>query len=175
MSPAEQLDALKPSIDFLARRLVGPAFPYIDRRDLEQDAIVAILERADRFDEKFAPSTFHGARIHGAMVDGLRRWDNRRNGRTRIEWSSLTDLPLGSLRTEASSVETELIAAERAAAVRDAIAQLPPAERYVIRRHFIEGASYAKIAVELDRTKGRVFQLQRSGIDHLRAQFREAA
>ena len=175
MSPAEQLEALKPLIDFHARRVVGPAFPYVDRRDMEQDAAVAILQRAARFDGSTQLETFHERRIRGAMIDGLRRWHNKRPTlKHGIEWMPF-EARYEQKPDAAPSVETRVIKAEQETQVVAALAILSASEAYVIRRAFFEEASYDEIASELQRVKSRVYQLRRSALNKLRSHLDAAA
>ena len=173
-SPAEQLTALQPLIDFHARKLVGPAFRYVDRRDMEQDAAVAVLQRAGRFNGSVKLKTFHERRILGSMIDGLRRWHPKRKGRKHvIKWMAF-EPKHAQVADVTPSHESTLLETQQHQRVASALAQLPPDEAHVIRRRFFGEVSYEEIAAELGLSVGRVMQLRRSGLQSLRQRLEAA-
>jgi RNA polymerase sigma factor (sigma-70 family) len=78
MPTADDLLPFLPRMERVAKKLIGPAAPYADVRDLVQDAFVACLRALDRYDGRSSLSTFLFVRINGAMVDALRVREDRR-------------------------------------------------------------------------------------------------
>src|SRR4051812_27454132 len=64
-----------PFVEALARRMAASMPHSIDLGDLVQDGVIGLIDAANRFDEdrgiKF--ETFAERRIHGAMIDALRK------------------------------------------------------------------------------------------------------
>ena len=59
--------------------------------------------------------------------------------------------------------------------LKNAIEALPPQERLVVRSHYLQGASFHDVACTLQLTKGRISQIHRQALLHLRALLREQA
>jgi len=162
MTSEEALTTLQPTIAALARR-IGKRHPRVDVRDLEQDAALAVVQALPRYDGSTQLSTFMGLRLHGSMIDGLRRWHPRRR-RTHgsgIEWEALdAERTVGSARDP----ETLLQATE----LRYAVDRLPAREQFVLRAYYWDGKRLVEIARELGLGKSRVGQCKQQALARLR-------
>ena len=98
-----------------------------------------------------------------------------------------TLLALGLMAEEAGPIDPDDLASDQPSAyeslawhemrgkLHEAIAALPERERYIVSQHYTGGVSFQQIAAILGVTKGRVSQLHRAALIHLRerlAQFR---
>lgn len=156
-----------PQITRLAQKIAKGAPHWIDIRDLEQDAYLALLAAAPRYDGSTQFFTFIYPRMAGAMIDGLRRWQprSRRRDAPFVLWRPLADAD--SWPAEGGDPE----AATRAREVREALLRLPPRWAHVLKRRFFDEADHHTIARELGVTVNRVHQLHRKALDTLRAHF----
>jgi DNA-directed RNA polymerase specialized sigma24 family protein len=67
------------------------------------------------------------------------------------------------------NVEGELLNGETCAAVRAAVADLAPAARLLIERHYYEAVPVARLAEELGLSRQRIYARQRIALRQLRA------
>lgn len=165
---SKQILACAPRVRKVARDLAGPALPYVDCRDLEQDGWLALLQASHRYDGTTKFATFVALRLQGAMIDGLRRWNprHRQGGGNKIDWRPLPDTATETVVARGPSAETQLLAAE----LRTLVTRLPDRQRHVITRLFLEEASPVEVAGELQITTSRVVQIRRAALDDLRWQ-----
>jgi RNA polymerase sigma factor (sigma-70 family) len=154
-----------------ARRLGARHLGFLDLRDLEQDAYVAILESAGRYDGSTLLTTFLDHRIHGAMIDGLRKWAPHRRSDRRpcIEWRPLPDDADEIWPAPDTHPLDLLIAAQRAHELRRALRRLPWRWRYLLYRRFYEQADHPTVARELGVSTNRAHQLQAKALARLKA------
>ena len=99
---------------------------------------------------------------HARLVDELRR--RSRRGET----AALDEL--SDPRT-ARSAEDEALAAYSSDAVRDILGQLPPDQRDVLLLRLVADLTVEQVAETMGKSPGAVKQLQRRGLNTLRARF----
>ena len=141
-----------------AYRLVGDR----ERADeIAQDVFLRLWERSSRFDaQRGSLRAFLLAITHGRALDVMRS-DSSRRAREKRD----------AVRTIApnTGVEAEVVAKTVADAVRDALSQLPEAERHAVELAYFGGHSYRMVARMLDEPEGTVKSRIRSGLARLRA------
>jgi RNA polymerase sigma factor (sigma-70 family) len=71
--------------------------------------------------------------------------------------------------TVEQNVEGDLLTSERSAAVRAAVAELAPATRRLIERHYFEAVPVARLAEELGVSRQGIYARQRIALRQLRA------
>lgn len=162
----DDLLTLLPGIRAHAIKLAGPALAYVDLRDLIHDAFVACLRAQPRYNGRYALSTFHGLRIRGAMIDGLRKKDyRRRNGGRPIEFLPLTEIDM-ERRADPQAVDPDRAVLYRE--LREALTTLPPRSRTILIR-WMHGDTEKEIADALGISKSRMWQLRNEGLETLRS------
>jgi RNA polymerase sigma-70 factor (ECF subfamily) len=143
----------------LAHRMLG-------ERDAAQDAVqeafVALWRRAGDFDTaRCSPRTWLIAIVRNRCIDELRH--------RAIVAKRMTELDAQPAAPEFDPwPETWKRAC--GAAIRGALARLPPEQREVIELGFYSGLSHAQIAVRVGAPLGTVKKRMRSGLKRLRAQ-----
>jgi RNA polymerase sigma factor for flagellar operon FliA len=113
-------------------------------------------------------ATFAWYRIHGAMLDGLRR--SAANERAR-------GLPIDALRAAGLAAAAEpsplppddLDQARARAQVRAAVARLPDAPRAIVTKHYFEGKTLVAAGAELGLSKSWACRLHARAVSQLRA------
>ena len=134
-----------PRLFRLALRLCGKRE---DAEDLVQDTLLRTLPRLGGFEGRAQVSTY----LVRALVNG---WRNRLRSRKRsrlVDWfaarkdSRGDPAPPAEPADETPGVEERLVAGDRAAAVRGAIAQLEPTRRLALLLCAVEEMSYEEIA-----------------------------
>ena len=140
-----------------ARRLVGDS----DRaEEISQDVFVRLWERSSRFDtERGSLRAFLLAITHGRALDVMRADSARR---AREQRDAHRNAPA------AAGVEAEVVAQTVAGALRDALAELPDAERQALELAYFAGHSYRTVAKMLDEPEGTIKGRIRSGLSKLR-------
>ena len=140
-----------------ARRLVGDS----DRaEEISQDVFVRLWERSSRFDtERGSLRAFLLAITHGRALDVMRADSARR---AREQRDAHRNAPA------AAGVEAEVVAQTVAGALRDALAELPDAERQALELAYFAGHSYRTVAKLLDQPEGTIKGRIRSGLSKLR-------
>ena len=140
-----------------ARRLVGDS----DRaEEISQDVFVRLWERSSRFDtERGSLRAFLLAITHGRALDVMRADSARR---AREQRDARRNAPA------AAGVEAEVVAQTVAGALRDALAELPDAERQALELAYFAGHSYRTVAKMLDEPEGTIKGRIRSGLSKLR-------
>jgi RNA polymerase sigma factor (sigma-70 family) len=161
-----QLLSLGPRIHQTAHAFARRTIREVDTRDLEQDAWLVCLKAQRRYRGTESFATFNYLRIPGAMIDGLRRWDNRRT--SRLYWESLDPEAAAQLPAVADDPDQAILKRELLAALH----RLPPAEGWVLLRCFLDGVTQAQVATELGLSPSRVMQLKNQGLDQLRKELR---
>lgn len=167
MTPHERVLELAPKITAIAHKFRRRTKRDVDPRDLEQDAYLALLKRAHRFDGRQSFTTFNYLRISGAMIDGLRQWDSRRKGgKPRIYWKPLPDNAENLWRSPDASPLDQILTTE----LQGVIAGLGYRERFIIQRYFFDSVGMPTIARELDLSESRAWQLYRQALKTLKGQ-----
>jgi RNA polymerase sigma-70 factor (ECF subfamily) len=140
-----------------ARRLVGDS----DRaEEISQEVFVRLWERSSRFDtERGSLRAFLLAITHGRALDVMRS-DSARKAREQRDARRTTAADVG--------VEAEVVAQTVAGALRDALGQLPDAERQALELAYFGGHSYRTVAKMLDEPEGTIKGRIRSGLSKLR-------
>jgi RNA polymerase sigma factor (sigma-70 family) len=160
---------------YLQRYHVGD----MEREDLVSWGMIGLVHAARAWDPERSASfsTLACKVIERMIIRGVRReWRPEEAAAT----VSLDELMLGDHEAgqparfvdrmaAAQNVEHELLIAEGRAAVRAAVAQLPPALRTLIRRHFFEDVSVARLAEEMGITRQGVYLRQQQAMKRLRA------
>lgn len=171
MTPHERVLELAPKITAIAHRFRRRTKRDVDPRDLEQDAYVALLKRAHRWDGRESFTTFNYLRISGAMIDGLRQWDSRRKGgKPRIYWKPIPERAENIWVSPEPSPLAQILDTE----LHGMIAELEPRERYIVQRYFFEAIPGSQIARELDMSESRLWQLYRHALETLKGQLQAA-
>jgi RNA polymerase sigma-70 factor (ECF subfamily) len=146
-----------------ARRLVGDS----DRaEEISQDVFVRLWERSSRFDtERGSLRAFLLAITHGRALDVMRA-DSARRAREQRDARRSAPADTG--------VEAEVVAQTVAGALRDALAELPDAERQALELAYFGGHSYRTVAKMLDEPEGTIKGRIRSGLRQLRTTLSDA-
>ena len=137
-----------------------------DRRDISSEvALIAHQNREGITDESEAAFL---AWLHGIARNVVRNWSRREGTAARRALGSLDDENFGIERipSDSPTPETDILAQERMAVVRDAISELPLIHQQVIWLFYIEELSVKQIAARLDVRKGTV----KSRLYHAREQ-----
>ncbi|MBM4397509.1 MAG: sigma-70 family RNA polymerase sigma factor [Deltaproteobacteria bacterium] len=150
-------------------------YGYEDRRDLEQDGIVGLLEAAARYRSDGGASlrTFGTVRAVGAMRDHVRclaRWARELpcgDDVARLEEPAADVLGCGDTRSPESKVR--VLRFRRF--LRTEWQRLPDPERQVIRMRFFDGATYRQVATRFGVSVASAVRWERQGLDLLRAAF----
>lgn len=160
---------------FLKRRSVGD----MEREDLVSWGLLGLVQAARAWDPERAGSfaTVACKAIAWMLSRGVSR-DGRPNKAAATV--SLDDLRFGGAPAgreerlidqipDEQDVERELLDRESRAALRLAVAELPPPLRRLIERRFFEEVPVATLAEELGLSRAGVFLRQRSALRQLRA------
>jgi RNA polymerase sigma-70 factor (ECF subfamily) len=141
-----------------ARRLVGDSSRA---EEISQEVFLRLWERSSRFDtQRGSLRAFLLAITHGRALDVLRS-DAARQSREQRDARRTTPAAVG--------VEAEIVAQTVAGALRDALAQLPAAERQALELAYFGGHSYRTVAQMLNEPEGTIKGRIRSGLAKLRA------
>jgi RNA polymerase sigma-70 factor (ECF subfamily) len=127
--------------------------------DAVQDAFLDVWRSAARYrPERGAPSAWILTIVHRRAVDIVRREQHRR---TR---------PIEDYEEEAGEAPDETVLAHaEAARVRDALAQLAPAQRRVLGLAYFGGLTQSEIAFELDAPLGTIKSRMFTALSRLRS------
>ena len=154
------------------RRLYAFAFRYVRSKDDAEDVVQAVFFRIWRGRAHWVPAgpvrNYLYLAVRNAARDQLERAAvaRRRGAWGRWMWS-------GQVAT-APEIQSDLEAAELAAAVERALADLPPRRSVVCRLRLLDGLSYAQIAHRLGVSEKTVETQLARGLKSLREQIREA-
>lgn len=136
----------------------------LDTRDLEQDAYLRCLPTLARYDGSTTFATFSFLRIRGAMIDGLRQWDNRRPGHRRFYWEPLSPEVCDTLIDPEPAADRQVLYTE----LRAHVGRLDPRSQRVIDALYREEKRMREVADELGLSLSRVSQLHREALAALR-------
>jgi RNA polymerase sigma factor (sigma-70 family) len=159
---------------YLKRHFVGG----MEREDLVSWGMIGLVQAAGVWDpERGAFSTVACQAIEWMIARGVRReWKPDQAAAT----VSLDHLIAGDetpgaqerfvdLLAAEQNVEGELLDGETRAAVRAAVAELPPPQRQMIERHYYEDVPVAMLADELGISRQGLYARQRQALRRLRA------
>jgi RNA polymerase sigma factor (sigma-70 family) len=146
-----------PSVAAVARMILGSGGPG---DEVVADVFVALWLSPATFDPKRGSlPTFLRLRARRCSIDVLRSEMSRTRREQRDDCvSGLSPAP---------AVDSAVLASERAADLRAAVAALRPGEREAIRLAFFEGMTYQAVAAFLNVAEGTVKSRIRSGLRHL--------
>ncbi len=152
---------LRPWLQMIAEReMTGGLRGHVDASDIVQETLL----KAWKGESQFAGSTLEQRLAWLRMIvkntirDHQRRLgaDKRGAGRARTAVDTFSPCDLGlsahALAQEATGI-SELIAAEEALALMEAMKQLPLEQRRVIELRHFEGQSHSEIAARLNKTE----------------------
>lgn len=151
----------------------------MEREDLVSWGLIGLMQAARIWDPERGASfsTLACKAIERMIIRGVRReWKPDEAAAT----LSLDDLMAGDKTadtqerfiermTAEQNVEGELLNSETRAAVRAAVAELAPAARRLIERHYYEAVSVARLAEELGVSRQGIYARQRLALRQLRA------
>lgn len=146
-----------------SRVVYGHVFLWTGSRDGAEDVVQEAMMRAYRAlaqlqdGERFRPWLLRVAKR--ICID-----QGRRSERVRV----VEEVP--AVADEGAEVGRIVLAKERAAAVRDAVAELPERYRMPIALRYFDGLDFDEIATRLDLTRGALRGLLHRGMGKLRAQ-----
>ncbi len=145
----------------MAARLAGRyhhAATGLTRDDLQQEALLSLCGALETYNPRHnVPfSAFARRRMHGAILDAVRRWSRR-------HWTATAACTGTDLARPAIAVETVDL-------VEHLLAALPASQRRVVELHFVAEMPRSSIAQLLGVHVSRVGQLLREAIAALRAE-----
>jgi RNA polymerase sigma-70 factor (ECF subfamily) len=133
-----------------------------EAEDVLQEVFLQVWQRAHAFDaERGRPFTWLVTLARSRALDRLRALDSR----DRTALRSAEDAPTETGRGEGT--DDSALRAERAQAVRGALAELPEEQRQVLLLAYLEGMSQAEIAAAKGQPLGTVKTRTRSGLKKL--------
>jgi RNA polymerase sigma-70 factor (ECF subfamily) len=134
--------------------------------DVTQDVFVRLWEQPERFDPtRGSMRSFLLAMTHSRAVERVRAEDSVRRRHEAAQYQADFQPPV-------DDPARALVDQETSAAVRDALAQLPEAQRVPIELAYFEGMSYRQVAVALSEPEGTVKYRIRCGMQKLRSALR---
>jgi len=172
----------------VARRMRVPTGALMGRDDVESAAQVGLIDAVDRYDpDRGVPfEGYAGLRIRGAILDELRRLDDRSRGdRQRARNAAedtepeigaygatlSLDLILESGDRDWAADDEEAERYERQdlrSRVENALDDLPPRQREVLARYYGESLTLRESAVKMGISEARACQLHGRAIQNLR-------
>ena len=161
----------------LARRVHLVDHPLADADDIQSAALLGLIDAVDRFQPgRGVPfEAYASLRIRGAIVDELRRVDERGRGaashdRPRAlsldglvedEWQAV-------LAVEDDEVDERFELADLRSRVQQALATLPPRQREVLARYSAESLTLREAGQRMGISEARACQLHGRAIHNLR-------
>jgi len=154
------------------------------REEIEQAALIGLLQAVERFDPDRGVlfETFAAWRVRGAIGDELRSVDHLKRGARHDDVEHELEAPKSLEEFEAtdrvSALGAEDLELGRLPLLEEldqALAQLPERERMVVVLHKLEGFKMAQLAELLGVTESRVSQLYTKALQRLRAAYARAA
>lgn len=173
----------------IARRMRVPTGALLSRDDVESAALIGLIDAVDRFDpERGVPfEGYAGLRIRGAVLDELRRVDDRSRGERRrartvvdgeepeIGAYGLTlslDLLLETgdrdWAAEGDEANDRYDHQDLRSRVESALRCLPPRQREVLARYYGDSLTLRESAARMGISEARACQLHGRAIQNLR-------
>lgn len=147
----------------LALRVTGNA---AIAEDVTQDVFVRLWEQPDRYEPARAPlRAYLLAMTHSRAVERVRSEDSLRRRHESAHRES-------QFMPAAADPQHVVVGHDVGAAVREALASLPDAQRIPIEMAYFDGLSYRQVANALDEPEGTVKYRIRMGMQKLRAALR---
>jgi RNA polymerase sigma-70 factor, ECF subfamily len=160
--------------DRYAGRALGFALRMIAEQavaeEIVQEAFWRIWRRATSFDARRGsfPTWLLGI-VHHLFIDELRR----RRGQTPLSGDDLDSDMVGNLASGAPETPEQVWDAMQSAQIRQALAQLPEAQRSVIELAYFEGYTHLEIAAKLEEPIGTIHTRARLALLKLRTSLAE--
>ena len=179
---AELIESYRPYVSRLVARMGIPPTTVQERDDLVSAGVIGLIDAIDRFDHsRGVPfEAFARARIHGAVIDELRRLD----GRGRLFWKRVREgtadeesLPASVSLDRLIDAGTEPAGSDMTMSVLEqdlwndvgiALMRLTRRERDVLQRYYGASRTLRQIGSELGVSEARVCQLHTRAIAQLR-------
>jgi RNA polymerase sigma-70 factor (ECF subfamily) len=134
--------------------------------EVVQEVFVRLWQHPDRFDATRGPlRAYLLAMTHSRAVERVRAEDSLRRRHELAQREALREPAV-------VNPEHLLVDKDVGAAVRNALAQLPEAQRVPIEMAYFEGMSYRQVAVALEEPEGTVKYRIRCGMQKLRTALR---
>jgi RNA polymerase sigma-70 factor, ECF subfamily len=134
--------------------------------DVTQDVFVRLWQQPDRFDpERGQLRAYLLAMAHSRAVERVRAEESLRR-----RHKTVSEEPIANTAPDPEHLALE---ADVSAAIRKALAELPPLQRVPIELAYFEGLSYRQVATRLSEPEGTVKYRIRCGMQKLRAALRE--
>lgn len=150
----------------------------MDRRDVEQNAMVGLVKSATTYDpsRQVAFGPYARRRIRGEIIDCLRRNDYLSRGiRSKIKRGEIQDLPQPSelppndrLPGDGQNPEALAITAELGNFIQDLVATLPVRLQVLLRAYYWRDETFCEVGKGLGVGEGRTSQLHSRAIQTLR-------
>lgn len=188
-SRCKLIERYAPMATAVAHRMRVPTSAMTGRDDLESAALIGLIDAVDRFDpDRGIPfEGYAGLRIRGAVLDELRRVDDRsRDDRRRARNEVAADAePEISAFAQALSLDVLMQTGERDWAAADELSErhdsedlrmrvesalrcLPPRQRELLSRYYGESLTLRQSAVKMGISEARACQLHGRAIQNLR-------
>jgi RNA polymerase sigma factor (sigma-70 family) len=165
-------------VEFMVRSIAAGRGVTEDRfQTLVAAGQIALWEASNRYNTDKSRRggsfwSFARHRIRGAIFDEMQTWDHiSKSARTREQHGEFAKMPWALLHpcglTEAAEIANEAspeehaINAERSRQVLAMIASLPPQEKTVATKLFVEGKNPTEIARDLKLSLGRICQVRK--------------
>jgi len=182
------IERYAPLATSVARRMRVPTGALMGHDDVESAAIIGLIDAVDRYDpDRGVPfEGYAGLRIRGAILDELRRLDDRSRGERQRARTVATDTEpeIGaygitlSLDLLLESGDRDWAADDEAGdryehqdlrmRVESALTCLPPRQREVLVRYYSESLTLRESAVKMGISEARACQLHGRAIQNLR-------
>jgi len=132
---AELYDGYSGFVFGLALRVLGNRTAA---EDVTQEVFLSFWERPERFDDaRGSLRAFLGTLTHRRSVDHIRREEARKRRETRTTSSNALPVP---------SVDDSALTTVTSERVREAVAELPPAQREALELAYFKGHTYRQVA-----------------------------
>jgi len=182
------IERYAPLATALARRMRIPTGALLGRDDVESAALIGLIDAVDRYDPaRGVPfEGYAGLRIRGAVLDELRRVDDRSRGERRRARIDVVDAePAIGAYGLTLSLDLLLESGDRDWAADDdstdryesqdlrmrvesALKCLPPRQREVLARYYGESLTLRESALKMGISEARACQLHGRAIQNLR-------
>lgn len=161
----------------IARCMRIPSTSLADRDDVSSAAMIGLISAVDRFDpQRGVPfEAYASLRIRGAVVDELRRVDERGRADRRTENAELAvslDVLLETGKHQGPAVDDGFAEhyeqEDLKTRVQDALGRLPARQREVIARYYGDELTLRETGAKMGVSEARACQLHGRAIQNLR-------